>query len=81
MNSTPEYRNKKEWLEHLEKRTAMADSKIGWYDTICPRCKVITARPLSVLHGENKDAWRIDGKLVILCNKCKEELRKGRNHA
>lgn len=50
----------------------------GQYPCVCPLCKQEHTKMIEKAHGDNPDSWRIDGKLVILCDPCRETLKKKR---
>lgn len=49
------------------------------YVCICPQCGNEHLQMLEKAHGDNPSAWRKEGKLVILCVKCRNTIKAIRN--
>jgi len=40
-------------------------------DCVCPQCGTIYQRQVEAAHANSPYAWRVGGRLVILCKDCK----------
>ena len=51
---------------------------LDYFETVCPDCGIEKQTALPIGFGYNPDVYRINGKIMKMCNECKAKWGKNK---